>query len=72
MRSVLVVFVFAVFAAETPSRLPADEPPKGLEGKWEITSQQYDGGPGFAPVFVGWPRPRVEQSAGRNCREVKS
>src|SRR5262245_36652954 len=48
MRLVHVAFVLAAFATETPSRLLAEEPAKGLEGKWEITSQQYDGGPAFA------------------------
>jgi uncharacterized protein (TIGR03067 family) len=48
MKLVHVAFAFVIIATASPSRLPAEEPAKGLEGKWEITSQRYNGGPGFA------------------------
>jgi uncharacterized protein (TIGR03067 family) len=46
MRSVLVAVIVTAFTASMPGLAPAEEPAKGLAGKWEFTSQQYNGAPG--------------------------
>jgi uncharacterized protein (TIGR03067 family) len=48
MRPFFVGVVVAAFTTGTVTHLPDQMPAEGLDGKWEITSQQYDGGLAYA------------------------